>query len=98
MFIVPTKAQNLTTISLNAPGEERGSNMMEALANRRSTREFSSEKLCLQDLSDLLWAANGVNRPDGRRTPVCLLLVSDLSRFGNADMDTKIYLEYPVQK
>jgi nitroreductase len=45
--------------------------LMQALAERQSTREFSSEPLSLQMLSDLLWAANGINRPDtsGRTAP-----------------------------
>jgi len=42
---------------------------MEALKARQSSREFDAEKeLPMQVLSDLLWAANGVNRPDGKRT------------------------------
>ena len=42
--------------------------LMEALAERRSTREFSSRSLPAQVLSDLLWAAYGINRPSGDRT------------------------------
>jgi nitroreductase len=68
LFAFSVSAQEFAPIQLNAPSKERGANIMEALANRRSTREFSPEKLSLQDLSDLLWAANGINRPDGRRT------------------------------
>ena len=41
---------------------------MEALAQRRSTREFSPRPLPAQVLSDLLWAAYGINRPTGDRT------------------------------
>ena len=41
---------------------------MEVFNNRRSTREMSDKPLSQQTLSDLLWAAAGVNRPDGRRT------------------------------
>jgi len=42
---------------------------MEALKDRHTSREFSSEKLPAQVLSSLLWAAFGVNRPDsGKRT------------------------------
>ena len=42
---------------------------MRALKDRKSQREFSSEELPLQVLSDLLWAANGINRPEsGLRT------------------------------
>ena len=41
---------------------------MEALSNRRSDREYSAKPLSEQDISDLLWAAYGINRDDGRRT------------------------------
>ena len=66
------QAQDLKVIKLNAPDKTRGSTVMKALNDRQSVREYSSESLSLQDLSDLLWAANGVNRADGRRTaPSC---------------------------
>lgn len=42
--------------------------LISALKLRRSTREFSEWPLPTQVLSDLLWAAFGVNRPDGGRT------------------------------
>jgi len=42
--------------------------LMEALARRHSTREYSPRPLPEQVLSDLLWAAYGVNRPSGDRT------------------------------
>jgi SagB-type dehydrogenase family enzyme len=46
-----------------------GKPLMQALKERQSGREFSQEKLPSQTLSELLWAAFGVNRPDsGRRT------------------------------
>jgi nitroreductase len=61
-------AQSLAPIKLNEPDKNRGVSVMKALNDRQSVREFSTEKLSLQDLSDLLWAANGINRPDGRRT------------------------------
>jgi SagB-type dehydrogenase family enzyme len=41
---------------------------MQVLKDRHSTREFSTQKLPPQVLSNLLWAAFGVNRPDGKRT------------------------------
>ena len=37
--------------------------LMEAIAERRSSREFAPDELPLQLLSDLLWAADGVNEP-----------------------------------
>ena len=42
---------------------------MQALKDRRSSRAYSAEKLPLQVLSNLLWAAFGINRPErGMRT------------------------------
>ena len=42
---------------------------MQALKDRKSTREFSPKDLPLQVISDILWAAFGINRPDsGQRT------------------------------
>ncbi len=55
-------------IKLPAPKMEGGMPLMQALKERRSGREFSSEKLPIEIVSNLLWAAWGVNRPDGHRT------------------------------
>jgi nitroreductase len=51
-------------IPLPAPRLEGGRPLMAVLKDRRSTREFKSDSLSRQVLSDLLWAACGVNRPD----------------------------------
>ncbi len=51
-------------IKLNPPDKKRGLTLMEALSVRASVREFSDKELNLQDLSDLAWAANGINRPE----------------------------------
>jgi len=40
----------------------------EALAQRRSRRDFSGAPLSPADLGQVLWAAHGVTGPDGRRT------------------------------
>ncbi|EGY24539.1 putative exported protein [Desulfovibrio sp. A2] len=42
--------------------------LMQALAARASTRAFREDAIPDQMLGDLLWAAWGINRPDGRRT------------------------------
>jgi SagB-type dehydrogenase family enzyme len=48
---------------------EGGMPLMQALNLRRSEHaEYSPGKLPPQTLSSLLWAAYGINRPDGRRT------------------------------
>ena len=51
-----------------APDKRGGLPLMQALARRRSTREFARKPLPLPALSSLLWAAFGVNRRDGGRT------------------------------
>lgn len=58
-------------IDLPSPQITGGRPLMEVLNDRQSTREFSSEELPLQTLSNLLWAAFGVNRPEsgGRTAP-----------------------------
>ena len=40
---------------------------MEALSVRASVRDWSPKEVVLQDLSDLLWAADGINRPDSKK-------------------------------
>jgi SagB-type dehydrogenase family enzyme len=54
---------------LPAPRMEGGMPLMQALKARHSTREFSVQPVPAQTLSELLWAASGVNRPEsGKRT------------------------------
>jgi len=55
-------------IQLPSPKMEGGKPLMQALKDRMTIRTFSEEKLPMQTLSNLLWAAFGINRPDGRRT------------------------------
>lgn len=43
----------------------RGETVMQAQQDRKSTREFSSEALSIQNLGDLLRAACGISREDG---------------------------------
>jgi len=61
-------AQDTTPLALPAPRNDGGMPLIAALKLRRSTREFSPRALPLQTLSDLLWAAFGINRPSGDRT------------------------------
>src|SRR5262249_7322383 len=59
----------LEPFTLPQPQTSGGKALMETLKQRRTIREFSSTKLPAQILSDLVWAAFGVNRPEeGRRT------------------------------
>ncbi len=64
-----TFAQQPEPIPLPKPKMTGGKPLMEALKERHSTREFSTEKLPLPVLSNMLWAAFGINRPEsGKRT------------------------------
>lgn len=68
-FSALASAQELKPIKLPRPQMEGGKPLMQALKERKSTREYSSEQLTMQTLGNLLWAAFGVNRPDtGKRT------------------------------
>ena len=61
-------AQDQRPIALPPPVTDGGTPLLQALRERHSTREFAAQPLPPQVLSNLLWAAWGVNRPDGRRT------------------------------
>lgn len=54
--------------ALPAPAREGGMALQEALARRRSVRQFAATPLTQQELAQLLWAAQGANRPGGQRT------------------------------
>ena len=56
------------TIQLMSPDRVGGKPLMQALNDRRSMRSFDERALPIQILSNLLWAASGVNREDGKRT------------------------------
>lgn len=59
---------NAQDIKLNEPVKTGGISVMEAFAKRQSSSEFADKELSIQDLSNLLWAANGINRENGKKT------------------------------
>lgn len=66
---LPGLAQDLQPIPLPPPHMTGGKPLMEALKERQTARDFSPASLPPQVLSDLLWAGNGINRPEiGHRT------------------------------
>ena len=67
-FSLPAQAPDLQPIRLPKPQMDGGKPLMQVLRDRKSARAFSSQKLPDQVLSNLVWAAFGINRPDGRRT------------------------------
>ncbi len=67
-------SQEAELVQLPGPQTDGGKPLMQVLKERRTSRSFASEKLPRQVLSNLLWAAYGINRPDtgGRTAPSAL--------------------------
>ena len=68
-IIIPAMGQDITMAQEQKPmqltkPQIAGNPLMEVLAKRSSSREFSSEALPENILSNMLWAAAGINRPD----------------------------------
>ncbi len=61
-------AQDISERPLPPPRPDIGKPLMQALKLRKSTREYSDRPIPEQILSELLWAAFGINRPSGDRT------------------------------
>jgi len=55
-------------VNLPPPRAESGFSIERALRLRRSVRVFSPDPMALSDLSQLLWAVQGITGPDGVRT------------------------------
>ena len=70
MVLLPAAlGAELKPVQLPAPRIDATRSLMQALKDRRTIRTFSHRELPLQVLSDLLWTAFGVNRPEsGKRT------------------------------
>jgi SagB-type dehydrogenase family enzyme len=64
-------SEDLKTITLIKPQMDSSRMLMQVLKDRKSTRTFSPKKLPIRVLSNILWAACGVNRPQthGRTAP-----------------------------
>jgi nitroreductase len=72
----------LQPVRLPPPQTDGGKPLMQALKHRRTIRQFNSKPLPQQVLSDLLWAAFGVNRPDnGHRTAPSALNAQELDLY-----------------
>lgn len=60
--------QTPKVIKLLPPSYSEGATLMQALKDRKSSSGFTEKEISLKDLSNLMWAAVGINRPDGKRT------------------------------
>lgn len=55
-------------ISLPSPATQSDVSVEQAMNRRRSVRDFAGRELALDDVGQLLWAAQGMTSPDGSRT------------------------------
>lgn len=86
-------AQDLEEVKLPTPDLTRGSSVMKALSDRMSVRECSEKELSLNDLSDVIWAANGINRPEeGKRTAPSALNKQDIDIYVFTDEAVYLYI------
>lgn len=77
-FFGMLSAMPQATIQLPATNIPTTVTLAKALNNRRSVREFTNKPVSAQELSNLLWAANGINRPNGKRTAPSALDAQDI--------------------
>ncbi len=59
---------NDNSITLPKPDTKGGKPLMQVLEQRKTERAVSTKELSINQISNLLWAACGTNRKDGRRT------------------------------
>ncbi len=94
-------AQESEVVKLPAPQMSGGRPLMDCLKARQSSREFALEKLSPQVLSNLLWAADGINRPDsGKRTAPSAVNWQDIDIYVSAADGLFLYLpkEHALKK
>ena len=85
-------AQETKSIILSQPDTNRGLPVMKALSLRASATDYDTTALKLQDLSDLVWAANGVNRTDaGKRTAPSAMNAQDVDVYVIMKSGTYLY-------
>ncbi|MDR2863216.1 MAG: nitroreductase family protein [Puniceicoccales bacterium] len=86
-------AQDGKTVELAAPQKTGGKPLLDTLAARATSRAFDAKApgLTARQISDLLWATFGTNRPDGRRTAPSAMNRQDLTLYVLLETGTFIY-------
>ena len=67
VFALSAFAQELQPIKLPEPKLDANKSLAQALKDRKTTREYAEANLSEQTLSNLLWAAFGINRPGSEK-------------------------------
>jgi len=88
-------------IKLPAPNKTGGKPLMQTLNERQSNRDFIDKELSEQQLSELLWAAYGINRPEsGKHTSPTSRNIQDMEIYVTTKIGAFLYLpaEHALQK
>jgi hypothetical protein len=64
MLQVHAFSQENKVIKLPDPQLDKGKPLMQALKERQSTRIYGEREISLQEMANLLWAADGINRKE----------------------------------
>ena len=79
-----TEVKHGAEIALLKPDSKAGMTVNEALENRRSWREYAPEALSLEELSGVMWAAEGVYSYDAKARKLVRVAEGDLRRLAGA--------------
>lgn len=91
-FLMPAYGEDMKAIQLPEPKLDQSKSLAQALKDRKTTREYSQGSLPQQTLSNLLWTAWGINRPDsGRRTAPSALNRQEIDVYVTMAGGTYIY-------
>lgn len=86
-------AQETEMVKLPAPQMTGGRPLLDCLRARQSSRDFAPDRIPPQVLSNLLWAADGINRPDsGKRTAPSAVNWQDIEIFVSTAEGLFLYL------
>ncbi|MCQ2063692.1 MAG: nitroreductase family protein [Fibrobacter sp.] len=91
-IVLAAPADSDSVIKFGAHLQRNGRDVMQAFANRKSGSNFSMKIISNEDLGNLLWAANGINRPEtGHRTAPSALNKQDVSLYVFTQKNVYLY-------
>lgn len=95
LTVLSVMSQEAEVIQLPAPVTSGGMPLMDALKNRQTQRDFGDKEMSTQQISNLLWAACGINRPEnGKRTAPSAVNWQEIDIY--ISMKEGAYLYHPV--